>query len=93
MDQTFIRRKNGREEVEYLHPKLEKVLSNTYGSIVYQEQVAQIAGNVRLFIGRSRLVATRYGKKDVAEMDRQKLIFVERAANGVKKILPVKSLT
>lgn len=85
MDQTFIRRKNGKEPVEYLHPKLEGVLSNTYGSIVYQEQVMQIAQVMSDYsLGEADLLRRAMGKKDVDEMDRQKLIFVERAVkNGV----------
>ena len=87
MDQSFVRRKNGLEPVEYLHPKLEQVLSNTYGSIVYQEQVMQIAQVMSDYsLGEADLLRRAMGKKDVAEMDRQKIIFVERAVkNGVKE--------
>ena len=87
MDQTFVRRKNGLEPVEYLHPKLEQVLSNTYGSIVYQEQVMQIAQVMSDYsLGEADLLRRAMGKKDVAEMDRQKIIFVDRAVkNGVKE--------
>ncbi len=83
MDKTFVERKHGREPVEYLHPKLEQVLSNTYGSIVYQEQVMQIAQVMSDYsLGEADLLRRAMGKKDVAEMDRQKLIFVERAVKN-----------
>ena len=83
MDQTFVRRKNGLEPVEYLHPKLEEVLSNTYGSIVYQEQVMQIAQVMSDYsLGEADLLRRAMGKKDMAEMDRQKVIFVERAVKN-----------
>ena len=79
-----MRRKNGLEPVEYLHPKLEQVISNTYGSIVYQEQVMQIAQVMSIPLGKQ--ICLDDGKKDVAEMDRQKIIFVDRAVkNGVKE--------
>ncbi len=87
MDQTFVRRKNGLEPVEYLHPKLEQVLQNTYGSIVYQEQVMQIAQVMSDYsLGEADLLRRAMGKKDMAEMDRQKIIFVKRAVkNDVKE--------
>lgn len=43
MDQTYVKRKNGEEEVTYVHPKLEPILKNTYGVIVYQESLMQLS--------------------------------------------------
>ena len=62
---SFCARKHGREEVEYPHPLLERVLAETYGIMVYQEQVmqaAQVAG--RLFARRRRPAAPRDGQEE-----------------------------
>lgn len=89
MDKTFVDCKNGHQPIEYLHPKLENVLSNTYGSIVYQEQVMQIAQELASYsLGEADLLRRAMGKKDVKEMERQKSLFTERAVqNGVKENL------
>jgi DNA polymerase-3 subunit alpha len=46
---SYIRRKHGQEKIEYLHPKLEPILKNTYGIGVYQEQMMQIARDLAGF--------------------------------------------
>ncbi|MEI6816733.1 MAG: DNA polymerase III subunit alpha [Bacteroidota bacterium] len=78
----FIACKHGREKVEYPHPILEGILKNTYGIMVYQEQImqtAQIMGGFTL--GGADLLRRAMGKKDMAKMDEQKAIFVEGAKN------------
>ena len=78
MDGTFVDCKKDPSLIEYKHPKLEKVLSNTYGSIVYQEQVMQIAQELSGYsLGEADLLRRAMGKKDVDEMDRQKKRFVQ----------------
>ena len=80
---TFINRKHGRERVLYPHPCLEKVLSNTYGIMVYQEQVmqtAQVAANYSL--GGADILRRAMGKKNKKEMDQQRAVFVSGAAGN-----------
>ncbi|MEZ5384525.1 MAG: DNA polymerase III subunit alpha [Prosthecobacter sp.] len=74
----YIRRKKGEEEVVYPHPLLEKIAKETYGILVYQEQVMQAANLLAGFsLGQADLLRRAMGKKDAAEMARQRLIFVE----------------
>ena len=61
--------------------QVEQVLSNTYGSIVYQEQIL-MPGHHDYSLGEADLLRRAMGKKDIAEMDRQKIIFVERAVKN-----------
>ena len=62
---TYCARKHGKEQPEYIHPKLEPVLRETFGVIVYQEQVMEAARRlVRLFARRSRPAAPRDGQED-----------------------------
>lgn len=64
MVEDFIDRKHGKKEVEYLHPKLEPILSSTYGVILYQEQVMQIAARLAGFsMGEADLLRRAMGKK------------------------------
>ena len=80
---TFINRKHGRERVLYPHPCLEKVLSNTYGIMVYQEQVmqtAQVAASYSL--GGADILRRAMGKKNKKEMDQQRAVFVSGAAGN-----------
>ena len=85
MVDDFIDRKHGRKEVEYLLPQLEPILDNTYGVVVYQEQVMRIAQELANYsLGEADLLRRAMGKKDMAEMDRQKNRFLDGAtANGV----------
>ncbi len=82
---TFVARKHGREEVVYPHPLVEPVLSETYGIMVYQEQVmqtAQILGGYSL--GGADLLRRAMGKKKPEEMAQHREIFREGAAkNGI----------
>ncbi len=73
----YIRRKKGEEEVVYPHPLLEKIAKETYGILVYQEQVMQAANVLAGFsLGQADLLRRAMGKKDLAEMVKQRLIFV-----------------
>lgn len=73
----FGRRKNGSESIEYPHPKLEGILSETYGIFVYQEQVMQAAQILAGYsLGDADLLRRAMGKKIQAEMDAQRARFV-----------------
>jgi len=82
---SFCNRKHGREKIEYLHPLLEKILKETYGIIVYQEQVMQIAQILSNYsLGEADLLRRAMGKKIQKEMNDQKNRFVEGAKkNGI----------
>ncbi len=84
---TYIARKHGDEEPDYLHTVLEPVLKETFGVIIYQEQVMQIAQVMAGYsLGEADLLRRAMGKKIKAEMDAQTDIFVERSvAKGVEK--------
>ncbi|MBH9538082.1 DNA polymerase III subunit alpha [Novosphingopyxis sp. YJ-S2-01] len=81
----FGRRKNGEETIEYPHPLLEPILKETYGIIVYQEQVMQAAQILAGYsLGEADLLRRAMGKKIQAEMDKQRTRFVEGcAANDI----------
>lgn len=83
----FINRKHGRETIEYQSPILEPVLNETYGIMVYQEQIMKIAQDMAGYsLGQADLLRRAMGKKKVAEMQKQREKFVDGAAkNGVKK--------
>ncbi|KQT44939.1 DNA polymerase III subunit alpha [Devosia sp. Leaf420] len=75
---SFIDRKHGREEVAYPHPKISEVLDETYGIIVYQEQVMQIAQLLSGYsLGEADMLRRAMGKKIKAEMDNQRIRFRE----------------
>ncbi|WP_172123313.1 MULTISPECIES: DNA polymerase III subunit alpha [unclassified Devosia] len=86
---SFIDRKHGREEVEYPHPKLSEVLDETYGIIVYQEQVMQIAQLLSGYsLGEADMLRRAMGKKIKAEMDNQRIRFREGSGpQGVSEAL------
>jgi len=87
MVDDFIDRKHGRKKVEYLLPQLEDILKETYGVIVYQEQVMQIASTLAGFtLGDADLLRRAMGKKIPEEMDRQKEKFLK--GTSAKKISP-----
>ncbi len=80
MDKDFIDRKHGRAEVEYPLPMLEPILRSTYGTIIYQEQVMQIARTMSGFsLGEADLLRRAMGKKKAEEMAKQKSRFVSGA--------------
>ncbi|MDR6537605.1 DNA polymerase III subunit alpha [Variovorax soli] len=84
---SFVARKHGREPVEYPHPLVEEMLSETYGIMVYQEQVmqtAQILGGYSL--GGADLLRRAMGKKKAEEMAEHRLTFRAGAAkNGISQ--------
>ncbi|MES2044842.1 MAG: DNA polymerase III subunit alpha [Pseudomonadota bacterium] len=83
----FGARKNGREPIEYPHPLLEGILSETYGIFVYQEQVMQAAQVLAGYsLGQADLLRRAMGKKIKAEMDAQRAGFVEgcKTVNGIE---------
>lgn len=84
---TYIRRKHGQEKIEYPHPLLENTLKETYGVIVYQEQVMEIARVLAGYsLGAADLLRRAMGKKIKEEMDQQRAIFVSGAIkNGVSE--------
>jgi DNA polymerase III subunit alpha len=84
---TYISRKHGEELGDFLHPLLEPILKETYGVIIYQEQVMQIAQAMAGYsLGEADLLRRAMGKKDKNEMAKQKSRFVEGALkNKVKK--------
>jgi DNA polymerase III subunit alpha len=74
----YINRKKGLEKVEYPHPLLERIAKETYGILVYQEQVQQAANLLAGFsLGQADLLRRAMGKKDMQEMAKQRLVFVE----------------
>jgi DNA polymerase-3 subunit alpha len=76
----FIKRKNGEEEVDYLHPSLEHVLKDTYGVMLYQEQVMQISQVLAGYsLADADLLRRAMGKKKPEEMAKQRDIFVAGA--------------
>ena len=83
----YVARKTGRERVEYLDPRLEAILGPTYGVMVYQEQVMQIAQVIGGYsLGTADLLRRAMGKKLPEEMAQHRGIFVEGAAkNGVSE--------
>ncbi|GAB6053485.1 DNA polymerase III subunit alpha [Magnetospira thiophila] len=82
---SYIRRKHGAEEPDYLYPTLEGILKETYGIIIYQEQVMQIAQELAGYsLGGADLLRRAMGKKIAEEMEKQRKIFVDGAvAKGV----------
>jgi DNA polymerase-3 subunit alpha len=83
----FIERKHGRQSVEYLDPRLVPILSPTYGIMVYQEQVMQIAQVIGGYtLGGADLLRRAMGKKKQEEMDAQRSVFVAGAEkNGLSR--------
>jgi len=80
---TYIDRKYGRIDIQYPHPMLEGILKETYGIIIYQEQVMQIAQVLSGYsLGEADMLRRAMGKKDQAEMDRQRSRFIDGAAEN-----------
>ena len=84
---TYIARKHGKEQPDYLHENLKDILKETYGVIIYQEQVMQIAQALSGFsASKADILRKAMGKKKSAEMERQKKDFIEGAINnGISK--------
>lgn len=80
MVDDFVNRKHGRAKVDYPHPDLEPVLKPTYGVIVYQEQVMQIAQVLAGYsLGGADMLRRAMGKKKAEEMAQQRALFLEGA--------------
>lgn len=79
---SFIHRKHGRETIENDHPWMKEILEETYGIMVYQEQVMQIASKLANYtLGEGDVLRRAMGKKDKAEMTKQR----EKFSNGAKQ--------
>jgi len=78
---TFIKRKHGKEKVEYPHEMLQGILQDTYGIMVYQEQIMQTAQILAGYtLGGADILRRAMGKKDMDEMVKQRVIFIKGAA-------------
>jgi DNA polymerase-3 subunit alpha len=86
MADDFINRKQGTDRIDYLHPSLEPILKPTYGVILYQEQVMQVAQVLAGYsLGGADLLRRAMGKKKPEEMAKQRAVFLEGAeARGVE---------
>jgi DNA polymerase III subunit alpha len=84
---SYVSRKHGREAPDYLHPLIQPILEETYGVIIYQEQVMQIARELSGFsLGEADLLRRAMGKKIKKEMAQQRTRFIEGAVgNGVER--------
>ena len=79
MVDDFIERKHGRQKISYFFPELEPILKETYGVIVYQEQVMKIASAIAGYsLGEADILRRAMGKKKAEVMAEQKAIFVEK---------------
>ena len=77
---NFVKRKHGRERVEMIDPSLEDILAPTYGIMLYQEQVMQVAQRFGGFsLGKADILRRAMGKKNAAEMHKMEEEFVEGA--------------
>ncbi|MGI5922076.1 MAG: DNA polymerase III subunit alpha [Syntrophomonadaceae bacterium] len=81
MVEDFINRKRGRQQIEYLHPLLKNILQETYGVMLYQEQVMRVAGELADFtMGEADGLRRAMGKKKPAELMAQRDKFLAGAA-------------
>jgi DNA polymerase-3 subunit alpha len=87
MVQHYVDRKHGREQVKYLHPLLELVLRDTYGVIIYQEQVMRVAQALSGYtLEQADILRAAMGKKNKAVMEKERERFIQGAVkNGVDK--------
>lgn len=83
----FINRKHGRESIDYPHDLIKPILEETYGIMVYQEQIMKIAQDMAGYsLGQADLLRRAMGKKKMAEMEKHREIFIDGAAEkGVDK--------
>jgi DNA polymerase-3 subunit alpha len=89
MVDDFIARKHGMQEVVYPHPDLEPILASTYGVILYQEQVMQIAQVLAGYtLGGADLLRRAMGKKKPEEMAKQGEIFRKGASRAASRSRP-----
>ena len=77
----FINRKHGREAIDFAHASLEPILKETYGIMVYQEQIMKIAQDLAGYsLGQADLLRRAMGKKKITEMQKHRGVFVEGAS-------------
>ncbi|MFL1781222.1 DNA polymerase III subunit alpha [Candidatus Hepatincolaceae symbiont of Richtersius coronifer] len=87
---TYINRKHDKEKVSYLHPKMQSILEETFGIMIYQEQVMEVARVIAGYsLGGADILRRAMGKKDPKEMELQKNIFIKGALehNGIDPAL------
>ncbi len=93
MVDVFVDRKHGRQEITYPHPRLEKVLKDTYGTMVYQEQIMQIFQEMADYsLGQADMVRRMMGHKDPAAMAAQEDKLIEGSAKYGMKAEDAKTL-
>jgi DNA polymerase-3 subunit alpha len=92
MTDSFVERKHGREKIDHMHPSLEKILEPTYGVMVYQEQVMEIARVLSGYtLGGADILRRAMGKKSESEMASQRSKFIDGAsANNVSEKISTK---
>ncbi|MGB9839020.1 DNA polymerase III subunit alpha [Thermovenabulum sp.] len=85
--QEFIKNKNGKQQVKYLHPKLKPILEETYGIILYQEQAMKIAQELAGFtLAQADILRKAMGKKQQDVMQAQRNAFIEGCLkNGIER--------
>jgi len=88
----YIARKHKRKKVEYLHPKMEQILKNTYGIMIYQEQLMQVAQQMAGFtLGEADVLRKAVGKKIKSLLEEQKEKLINgMTKNGIKKSIAEK---
>lgn len=80
---TYLKRRQGEEKVTYLMPELESILKSTYGIMIYQEQVMQIAQKIAGFsLGKADILRKAISKKEMKLMASMKIDFIEGAINN-----------
>ena len=83
MVDDFIERRHGRQPISYVFAELEPILKETYGVIVYQEQVMKIASAIANYsLGEADILRRAMGKKKAEEMEKQRALFTSRAATN-----------
>ena len=89
---SFIKRKEGKERIDYLHPVLESVLKETYGIIVYQEQIMQILVKIANYsFAEADNIRRAMSKKKLEVMEQEKVNFIKRSIeNGYEENLAIK---
>ena len=81
MVKDFVDRKHGRQKIEYAHPLLQNILKDTYGTILYQEQIMQIFQTLADYsLGDADMVRRMMGKKKLQQMAEQKVRFVKASS-------------
>ena len=90
---SYIKRKNGQEKIDYIHPDLKDILESTYGIIVYQEQIMQLANKMAGFtFGEADVLRRAMSKKSVDLMTKQKEKYIEGSLkNGYSKDIAIKT--